>query len=144
MEELIRELENSLSGVLEEQLSLAVQWARQQDQQVLALTRQLAEGVASPFQPDDLARYRDACRQHWQQLLRRQWLAGFRSALGLEAVFQPDQQPPAASCFFPSLSAQQAQTLRCRQQTEERLFQAQAPYIHLAGQQAGLLVAQLR
>ena len=96
MEELIRELENSLSGVLEEQLSLAVQWARQQDQQVLALTRQLAEGVASLFQPDDLARYRDACRQHWQQLLRRQWLAGFRSALGLEAVFQPDQQPPPA------------------------------------------------
>ena len=70
-------LENSLCNILDEQLSLAAQWARQSDPLVMELTQRLLdqeEALIPFFSPETrltYAQYVEICRRNWDACLRR-------------------------------------------------------------------------
>lgn len=135
-------LENSLCNILDEQLSLAAQWARQSDPLILELTQRLLdqeEALLPLFSPETrpaYAQYVEICRRNWDACLRRQWLSGFW-----------DKEPSPVPCRpgwqkgFSALSpaAQDALAAICR--TERRLFLIQAPYFRQAGRRLSQLMA---
>ena len=68
-------LENSLCNILDEQLSLAAQWARQSDPLVMELTQRLLdqeEALIPFFSPENrltYAQYVEICRRNWDACL---------------------------------------------------------------------------
>ena len=135
-------LENSLCNILDEQLSLAAQWARQSDPLVMELTQRLLdqeEALIPFFSPENrltYAQYVEICRRNWDACLRRQWLSGFWGEEPSSFPLQPGWQKD-----FPALSPSGASALAAVRQTEQRLFLTQAPYFRQAGRRLSPLVA---
>ena len=96
-------LENSLCNILDEQLSLAAQWARQSDPLVMELTQRLLdqeEALIPFFSPENrltYAQYVEICRRNWDACLRRQWLSPlFPSSRAGKKIFPPCLLPAPA------------------------------------------------
>ncbi len=147
LRQLIELLEGSLDNLLDEQLSLAAQWARQSDPLVMELTQRLIwleETLVPLSAPENLpyVQYFELFRRAWEADLRAQWLSGFR---GEAPALCPDWQETLARLEEP-LSVPSPETdasLESCRQTARLLFQVQAPYFRQAGLQFRQLMANL-